>query len=324
MSGTLTPAPALTVRQAAGRLVAEQVRELQRHERGARAGGNPVAVHQMRVTTRRLRAGLRVFRRYLVPGRRVRRGLSGIARRLGRVRDHDVLLALLEERHLGALAGTEAARLETLIAWLKERRFRAQQKLEASLARRRYRKLRVALREFAARPRFGGEENVPAERVLSEAIERRGGKIARHAAMTDPAPSPAALHRLRIEVKRLRYVLDFHAASCGVAYAPERKLARQLQECLGEIHDHDVLLGWVDEGKGFFAGPWPALSQRLAKDRHKLYRRFVRLRKRWRDRTTAAPAVAPAEASRFASLEAAPVTLRLITTPKHVASAMAG
>jgi hypothetical protein len=55
---SLTAAPALTVRQAASRILARQVRELLGYEKAARSGEDAEAVHQMRVQTRRLRAAL--------------------------------------------------------------------------------------------------------------------------------------------------------------------------------------------------------------------------------------------------------------------------
>ena len=323
MPESLAPTPALTVRQAAGRIFAEQVRELARHEQKAKKGRDPEAVHQMRVATRRLRAALRIFRGYLAPGKRLPEELRRLARRLGAVRDHDVILTLLEERHLAALRGAERERLEDLLAGLKERRFAAQEKLERALGRGLYAKLARGLDDFAARPRFAGDEDAMAARILVDGIESWGTAIARDPGMTDPEPETDELHQLRIDVKRLRYVLDFHAATCGMAYEVERKLARAMQDCLGELHDHDLLLAWLERGKDFFAGPWPVLGHALVADRAKLFRRFLRLRRSWKARTRREPTVAPLEEPRFVNLEPAPVTLRLIApTRKDVASSL--
>lgn len=325
MSGEpLVPLPALTARQAAGKVFAAQVRLMAHHEKGARKDGQPEDVHQMRVATRRLRAALRLFDDVLAPRKRVRKDLPWIARRLGRVRDHDVVVALLEEGHRQALGGAEAKRLDELLAGLKERRYAAQERLEKSMKKARYEKLRHALDEFARRPRFAGDEDAMAARTLAAAIERRGALIVKDEAMADAEPAPEELHRLRIEFKRLRYVLDFHADTCDMAFDVERKLAREMQECLGELHDHDLLLFWLERGEDFFAGPWPGLQPRLAEGRARLFRRFLRLRRRWQERTMVEPAVAHLQEPRFVSLEAAPVTLRLITAPKHVASTMIG
>jgi CHAD domain-containing protein len=315
----LTPAP--TVRQAASLILAAQSREFVRHEKRARKG-EPEAVHQMRVTTRRLRALLRVFKPVLAPPRRIRSGLPWIARRLGRVRDHDVILELLEKRHLPALRGAEGRRLEAVVAALKDKRFGALEKLDRCLRRGRYARLRRALQDTAARPGFRGPEDEPAARFLGGAIEELAARLGEHEAMKLDAPGAESLHALRIEFKRIRYLLDFHAETSGLAYDAERKLARQIQDCLGETHDHDLLLGWLEAGEDLFTGPWLELPGRLAADRQKLFRRFLRLRGRWLQRTTPRAAMAPIEEPRFVSLEPAPVTLRLIKSPKQVASTM--
>ena len=335
----LGPAPALTVRQAASRIVARQVRELVRWEKPTRRGDDPEAVHQMRVQTRRLRAALALFGAVLRPPKRADRArLRWLARVLGRVRDLDVVIALLEDGHLDHLSGVEAARLEDLVAAFKERRWRAQRKLTASLERRRYDRLAAALRAFARHPRFaarGGEEAM-AGRFLNEVIHRLARRLSAHPGMTERRPAAADLHALRIAFKRLRYVLDFHAETCGIAFDEERRLTRLLQDCLGGIHDHDLMLAWLTGAGGtdarahgraappveasLFAGAWRVLPERLAASRAKLERRFLRLRRQWLARTGAGGTVVPLEAPRFVNLEAAPVQLRLAASQKTVAS----
>ena len=331
MSQTLSPAPALSVRQAAGRVAARQVRDLVRYEKGARRGDSE-AIHQMRVQTRRLRAALALFAGVLRPGKRAGRArLRWLARALGRVRDIDVIAALLEERHLPHLEGVEAARLEDLVAALKERRWRAQRKLKTLLARPRYARLKQALLERARRPRFRkhSDADALAARFLADRIHRLARRVSGHRAMTERSPDAADLHSLRITIKRLRYVLDFHAETCGLAFDEERKLTRDLQDCLGEIHDHDLLLSWFSGASdatatpveaALFAGAWRVLPERLAADRARLFRRFLRLRRRWLRRTEPAGIVATFEEPRFVALEAAPVQLRITSPQRTVAS----
>ncbi len=327
----ITPAPGLTVRLAAGRIVARQVRELLRQERAVRKGEDAEAIHQARVQTRRLRAALGLFAGVLRPPRLARRArLRWLARALGRVRDVDVITTLLEDRHLPHLEGVEAARLEDLVAALKERRWRAHRKLRKAMARRRYARLKAALEALARRPRFAkaGGEDAMASRFLAEAIGRHARRVSGHRAMAERAPSAADLHALRIAVKRLRYLLDFHAETCGIAFDEERRLTRELQDCLGSLHDHDLLLSWLGGGAdaatpveaALFAGAWAQLPERLQADRDRLYRRFVRLRRAWLARTEPERTVAALEEPRFVNLEAAPVQLRLASPAKTVAS----
>ena len=78
-----------------------------------------------------------------------------------------------------------------------------------------------------------------------------------------------AQHDMRIAAKRLRYVLEI----AGVCFAPEgdaaRRLAKELQGVLGEIHDCDVMLPRV-AGIG-------SLESLLRTRRELLYARFVQL-----------------------------------------------
>jgi CHAD domain-containing protein len=311
--------PPLTIGDAAQRVLQEQARTMRRYAQKVRRGKDPEDVHQMRVASRRLRAVLRELRSHLVVDPRIRRGLRWLAGRLGAVRDTDVILALLEE-HRGAARGVEAQRHAALVAELERRRGKARRRLRAALAEPRYRRLTTRLRRSAAAPATTGQADATAARVLTDALERMAGELERHPAMAATTPSADELHALRIAFKRTRYVLDLHAAVGGPAYDVERRLACELQDVLGALHDHDLLLGWLAEGQGAFAGPWPVLEQRLTAGRRRLLGRFRRLRKQWRERTRADAMVAPLAEPRFVHLEPRPMTLRLVAGGKNVAS----
>ena len=83
-----------------------------------------------------------------------------------------------------------------------------------------------------------------------------------------------ALHDLRIAVKWLRYALDFHGETCGLAYDAERALSRDLQDCLGEMRDHDLLAAALAADG---AGAWRQVRSQLTEGRHRLWRRFLEL-----------------------------------------------
>jgi CHAD domain-containing protein len=312
--------PALaTVREAAHDVVSRLARELRRSERavaGSRAGD---AVHDMRVATRRLRAAQVVFRGVVVLPKAARRGrLRRLSRRLGRVRDLDVRLALLEGQFLPHVAGEEAVRLAALVAELKEERRRGQRHLRRGLRRKRHRRLRAALAAWTRRPAYAagaGEEG--AARFLTAAADRAAQRVSGHEAMRETRPTAEALHDLRIAVKWLRYTLDFHGETCGLAYDAERALARDLQDCLGEMRDHDLLAAALAADG---PGAWRQLRAQVTEGRHRLWRRFLELRRRWHAHTRPAQAVAPFVEPRFVNLEVTPVQLRLVTPRKSVAA----
>lgn len=317
----LTPLLAL---DAVAQVAEEQSQALKRHGKRARRENDPEAVHQMRVATRRMRTALRALRGYVVPPPRLRRDLKWLAGALGRVRDRDVILALMRSERLPATARDERARLAAVIAKSARGRDKAMARLREKLKGKRYRGLTRGLADFAAHPGTPRGGDALAARALAEAIRRLGATLGEREGMTAAAPSPEALHALRIDFKRLRYALDFHASACGLAYDAERRLARAMQDVLGDLHDRDLLRGRLEEGRGAWAGPWPALTARLTAERARLMRRFLRLRREWTARTRPDPTVAPLEAPRFVNLEVQPVTLRLVTGPKHVASSMVG
>jgi CHAD domain-containing protein len=312
----------MTVVEAAAIVVAEQARELRRQARIVRRRDDAEAVHQMRVATRRLRTALRALRGHIAPTRGLNKHLRWLGGELGAVRDCDVILALLRTQKLPGAARAERERLMRLIARLERRRGKRQATLRGGLKRRRYQRLLDELKGFADDRGGIHADHLLAVRVLTDVSETLGEAVGRSAAMTAPAPDADALHALRIMFKRLRYALDFHAVACGLAYDVERRMAREMQEVLGDIHDRDLLLDWLREGRGAFKGTWPRLEARLAAERARLMRRFLRLRGDWAERTRPEPTVAPIETPRFVNLEVQPVALRLVTGPKHVASSL--
>jgi CHAD domain-containing protein len=312
---------AVSVREAAHLVIARQVRELRRQERPVAKAAASERVHDMRVATRRLRAAQAVFRGVVVLPKAGRRGrLRWLARRLGRVRDLDVRMALLTRHHLPHVAGDEAVRLAQLLADLGKERRRQQRRLQRGLERKRYRRLRTALAAWARKPGFAqGAGEGGAARFMAESADRAAQRVSGHEAMRESHPSPEALHDLRIAVKWLRYTLDFHGETCGLAYDTERALARDLQDCLGDLRDHDLLVAMLT-GDG--AGAWRQLTARVTTGRHRLWRRFLELRRRWHARTRPTQTVAPLEEPRFVNLEVTPVQLRLVTDQRQARGAI--
>lgn len=62
----------------------------------------------------------------------------------------------------------------------------------------------------------------------------------------DPA-NVRGLHDMRIAVKRLRYSMEFFAKCFGRRYGRCLGGLKTLQELLGDIHDADVLVAYLDE-----------------------------------------------------------------------------
>jgi CHAD domain-containing protein len=90
--------------------------------------------------------------------------------------------------------------------------------------------------------------------------------------LAEPALEPGAetaQHDMRIAAKRLRYVLEIAESCFGPEAAEGRRLAKELQGVLGDMHDCDVMLPKV-EGIG-------SLETLLRTRRELLFARFQEL-----------------------------------------------
>ncbi|MEO0322042.1 MAG: CHAD domain-containing protein [Myxococcota bacterium] len=244
------PAP-----EAARRIALALVGEAHAAERRLGAGEDKEALHDFRVALRRLRSHSRAHAPRLgkVLGRRARRRIKDIAGATGGARDAEVLLGHLER--LAAKLDVDArAQLAPFRAALHEERRRA----DASAlrkARKRFRQLAPQLRRglgtftldlrAASPPRFGvvlaglARERTAAllatfeEAQLPESGESEGDEAAEQARRE-------ALHDARIDVKRLRYLLEPVRPEAEGARALVSTL-KGLQDLLGDLHDLHVL-----------------------------------------------------------------------------------
>lgn len=211
-------------------------------ERALRSG-DPDALKQMRVATRRLRAAWRVFghafrraeaRRYVADTRRV-------AQALGRVRDMDVLLARLPRD----------ADLEPLIAAWRQRReasWTGALDLLESAAHQRFVRdfLRLTGRRGAGVPRRRATGAVRDE--MPAAIAAGAARMQEAAAAARAANDDEAWHALRIAAKRLRYTLEsFRDVLAQQSVAAAIEPLRDLQDVLGEMNDGSVAAAQAEE-----------------------------------------------------------------------------
>jgi CHAD domain-containing protein len=230
----LVPSPPLSDDPGARRL--REVLEAQRHELlvhdpGARLGEDPENLHKHRVAARRARALLRAARRYV--DREWRQSLTLLLAELGAVtgpvRDLDVLLDDVREE-VERLDEADRAGGETLVARLVEERGTVREQLLATLDGDRYQTLLGRLR---LPPRLAeGVDRVPIERIARKEFRRLERAVDRLGAH----PDDAALHRLRIVVKRVRYTAELSAPE-GKARRRFLADATTLQNLLGAHQD---------------------------------------------------------------------------------------
>lgn len=197
------------------------------------------AVHDARVTTRRVRAVLPfIFTAPPAAGDEMRR----IGRALGRVRELDATQALLTE--LEGRVPDAATAIALVRADLNRQLARNRKRLIKSL-RHRPRSIAHAIDGGIHLPHLSSLWR-SWRHELRDAIRQRAMKV--HAAL-DQATAvymPNRAHAARIAVKKLRYVVELALATGVIAEEQVLGDLKRLQEALGRLRDMTVLAEAID------------------------------------------------------------------------------
>lgn len=199
-------------------------------------------LHDFRVATRRSRAALAQLKGVL-PADRLEPFLSEF-RWLGSLtnpcRDLDVYL--LEMDAFRGMVGTSAGDLDPLQQLIESERSSALAEVRAGLRSRRFRRLLDGWQKFLASPPPGGEPPPnavqPARELASRKIWKSYRRMRRRGRELGESPPLEALHRLRIDGKKLRYLLEFFRSLYDEAeIEPLVEQLKLLQDILGGIND---------------------------------------------------------------------------------------
>jgi len=199
-------------------------------------------LHDFRVATRRTRSALAQLKGVL-PADRLEPFLPEF-RWFGALtnpcRDLDVYL--LEMDTFRGMVGASAQDLGPLQQLIENKRSSALEEVRAGLRSRRFRRLLDSWQEFLESPSPGGEAPPNAARpvrdLASQKIWKAYRRMRRRGRELGESPPLEALHRLRIDGKKLRYLLEFfrglYEESAIEALVEQLKL---LQDILGGIND---------------------------------------------------------------------------------------
>lgn len=249
------------------RALSDSTRRLVRHDPGTRRGDDPEALHQMRVSVRRLRSDLGTFRELVDPdwSGALRTELRWLAGLLGAVRDLDVLgigmHALITEVPPELAAGTDRLRVR-----LAEQRDEARALLLAGLEQKRYADLVAHLADTSGSPRTLPQADAPAGELARDLVRRPWRGLHRTVSRLEHPVTDEALHRVRIRTKRVRYAAEMVAPVAGEPATRLAAAAEKLQDVLGAHQDAVVAIAWLrdtaEPGSALVAG-WLA-SRRAA------------------------------------------------------------
>jgi len=247
----------------------------------ARESFDPEAIHDLRVSSRRLREGISIFsdcfsKRRLAP---IRQELKNLTEMLGAIRNCDEALLFFSSL-VNTCHKDLRTTVMTIIARLQEERVAEQRKLNRQLVKTDSGSLLNRIDAVCSSPRiFSPASNalfVPVATAILQAVavrEKTMLELLPGALVEEQVP---AQHHLRVAVKRFRYRVEFLAPFANSSYKTVYGTIKEYQEILGHMHDLDVFIGLIPD-LADEAEKNRGLKNIISERRSALFTHFIRL-----------------------------------------------
>jgi CHAD domain-containing protein len=213
------------------------------NEPGLRENLDTEFLHDFRVAIRRTRSLLGQIRHVFPPDavEHFAGEFSWLGRTTGPARDTDVL-SLTLRAHAGEIAAADMAVLHAFVAEARQREHR---QLVEALDSDRCRRLMRDWKAFLDHPPRETTEAPNAGRLLQDVVAQRARRLALRIAdaarSIDEHTEAARLHQVRIDAKKLRYLVDVTPGLYDTAsFARVLAALKKLQRVLGEFNDAHV------------------------------------------------------------------------------------
>ncbi|MEI8411682.1 MULTISPECIES: CHAD domain-containing protein [unclassified Kribbella] len=236
------------------------------------------AIHQVRVSCRRLRSDLKLFRKLLAGdwAQDLRTDLAALADACGEARDLEVIAALVRET---ANSEDDQEHVETILTTLTVGLDRAAARSAEVVTGESTAALIQTLEAVAASPLLKPKAKKPCGEVLPQLLDAANRTFTQQADKLKPWTVDDDWHEVRLLAKRVRYAADTSAAVLGDEAKETASHAAKYQELLGQHQDHcaaaDALTAMAREAA---AQDDPELSFTLGRltERHRAARKPLR------------------------------------------------
>jgi CHAD domain-containing protein len=213
---------------------------LDRTAAALRSKATPENIHAVRVAARRLRALLHAFRRELDSRsvKQYRRELKALTHDLEVAREAHVTRCAIAQlaKEGGASTRIEAGALHERVA---DEYVSALQRLRSRVAAASWRRRLSKLQRLSMRASLVPVNDEPAAIAIIRRVDRARRRL--RLALRHAGKDPKRLHRLRLKVKQVRYLLENSGVKTPLAVESELKGLQRLQDCLGDMHDEENL-----------------------------------------------------------------------------------
>jgi len=237
------------------------------------ANSDSEAVHDLRVSIRRIRSLLRIVRN--VYGRfhvdAIRSEFARVADATGALRDEEVLAETLEALEL------DSATRVAIAPWFPRRAHRMK-----------------ALRTKVVRLLQAGSLDPPREHLLAlmklpcdPDYDKEVRKFARQVVLDEQAhversrqadvTNVAGMHAHRIAYKRLRYAIEAFYQVLPAELRAWREVSSKFQSVLGRVHDHDVAMEVFRKAGSLGPEPRAVVVAQLAAQRDEIAAKYIEM-----------------------------------------------
>jgi CHAD domain-containing protein len=195
------------------------------------------AIHQVRVSCRRLRSDLKLFRKLLAGdwAKDLRTELAWLALSCGEARDLEVIAALVRDN---ATSEDDPDHLATILTTLTLGLERAATRSAEAVTGERTSLLVDDLKSVALAPDLNEKASRPAAEVLPQLLDAARSTFNESAERLKPWSPDDDWHEVRLLAKRVRYAADTSASVLGEEAKEIAVQAARFQELLGQHQDH--------------------------------------------------------------------------------------
>lgn len=230
---------------------------------------NERALHRTRVASRRLRELLPILQVDGHTNQKLARRLRRITRRLGKVRDFDVLLELI--RDLRESKGIPERGLRRVEQSVRQEREAARRRIAEKGVAGDLKRAAKKLEHITAKLEDAdtGRSNGRAWRWAIDArVAHRADTLKQAIRDAGSMYVPDRLHGVRLALKKLRYGLELSEEVAALKESADVRMLRRGQELLGHLRDRQVLIERVRDVQASMSTPdlaaWRELDTLMA------------------------------------------------------------
>lgn len=267
---------------AARALIAERKCDLEQRWKRTEMTFDAEDIHDLRVSSRRLREALTLFSPCF-PAKSLARTSSRtkhLTRMLGTMRNTDEALIFFRSCAASVHAATE---LDGLLSQLEQERKQELKLLKAGLQSHPLAPLREQLDALLLEPDLFANDRIdPFKQIVGfarEMIVERMKAVAELLPLAAAEKQVDAQHRLRIAIKRLRYRYELMVPLVRHGHAELLAIVKAYQDLLGTMHDLDLFAGMVAKRLPETSDSTRLLAE-IAGQRHALFADFSAMLRR--------------------------------------------